>query len=743
MTSKHLFFRSMKEDLRHKLWMIALSLLGSFLSLPVMYLIRQNTRNTHLADINALKKSYFPGVLDFFGEDMLVSAGFIAIAGACIVGFFGFRYLFHRNMVDTYHSLPVKRRTLFLVNYLDGLIIWLVPFMLCLMITLVIALCGGDGILFKTDSMFSLERLIGETLLSAGVLLLAFLLVYHLVLVAVMLSGNVLNTIVTTGIIGTVVMAAYILCLSFLITYQESYCGIGTQADKLCFTSPLISGIHVLYCRANIDGMKGVPGILAWNLVMVIALGIVAYMLYLRRASELAEQGVKNRAAVFLMRSATAIVSAMGGWLVFVWITGQEDGQYSLAWGIFGALLAGILVFGVLDIIFQMDFKAFFAHKSLMLVSTLLAVGIGCTYHFDWMGYDTYLPEKEQIASLSAEAGLSNRICYDDELFFEQSQYKDRESIYEFLKTGVENQDKTFAKRYYKYEGIYLNVDTMPVKVTLTNGRSYYRYYTYEQKDAEVILPIVNSREYIDAAYRITEEMIRDCREIRIESADKGQNSKDSIMITEICNAYNQDLDENPRGVMYGDGRLLAQVRLYMNHAISMVVLDVYEGMKHTMAAMEHAGLGEYLAVIDTQEVNSITLWLGYDDWMKEEGKTVDYELWAREHFRVFDEAVTTGDAGYSTWSTEDFEIDSQSMAYVKDVSENGEVQLVITKEEEIKELMALMNYETPYFGRGIFHKEYIGGIYVETKDGKTYEVTIKEGTLPEKYILRFGELAQ
>ena len=62
---------------------------------------------------------------------------------------------------------------------------------------------------------------------------------------------------------------------------------------------------------------------------------------------------------------------------------------------------------------------------------------------------------------------------------------------------------------------------------------------------------------------------------------------------------------------------------------------------------------------------------------------------------------------------------------------------------EEIKELMALISYETPCFGRGIFHKEYIGGIYVETKDGKTYGGTIEEGTLPEKYILRFGELAQ
>lgn len=39
MTSRHCFFSVMKEDLRHKTWMLALSVLGNLLALPVLFLL--------------------------------------------------------------------------------------------------------------------------------------------------------------------------------------------------------------------------------------------------------------------------------------------------------------------------------------------------------------------------------------------------------------------------------------------------------------------------------------------------------------------------------------------------------------------------------------------------------------------------------------------------------------------------------------------------------------------------------
>ena len=138
MTSKLCFSKVLRENFRHKTWMLALSGLGNMLAIPVAFLMYTG-RRSYYADYSAaaalaVTASNLKG---FFTSVLPVTAGIIAIAGAMIVGLFGFRYVFHRNMTDTWHSMPVKRRTLFLAGWLNGLLIWLVPFLVSLLITLI------------------------------------------------------------------------------------------------------------------------------------------------------------------------------------------------------------------------------------------------------------------------------------------------------------------------------------------------------------------------------------------------------------------------------------------------------------------------------------------------------------------------------------------------------------------------------------------------------------------------------
>ena len=60
MTSKNFFFKVMREDLRHKIWMLALSALGSFLMLTVAWLIWRSNQ----ADIERLaaERTLFRGM---------------------------------------------------------------------------------------------------------------------------------------------------------------------------------------------------------------------------------------------------------------------------------------------------------------------------------------------------------------------------------------------------------------------------------------------------------------------------------------------------------------------------------------------------------------------------------------------------------------------------------------------------------------------------------------------------------
>ena len=140
MTSRRCFFKFMKEDLRHKVWMIVLSFLGSLLTGPVLYLILRG----NFMDERVLRQegSWFAfrsaaeRIFVFFGPGLCIGGGLVALVGAVIVGLFGIRYLFHKNMADIYHSIPMKRRALFLAGYLNGLLIWFVPFVICFLITL-------------------------------------------------------------------------------------------------------------------------------------------------------------------------------------------------------------------------------------------------------------------------------------------------------------------------------------------------------------------------------------------------------------------------------------------------------------------------------------------------------------------------------------------------------------------------------------------------------------------------------
>lgn len=151
MTSKHCFFRMMKEDFRHKIWMLVLSVLGNMMAVPVTYLISVDNGSNVVTVRNLTSQIGRLG--NFFVDTLMITGGIVAIAGALIVGLAGFRYVFHRNMVDTYHSIPVRRRTLFLVNWLNGFLIWFGPFLAALVVTV---LLGLGKLSFLRNSLSSL-----------------------------------------------------------------------------------------------------------------------------------------------------------------------------------------------------------------------------------------------------------------------------------------------------------------------------------------------------------------------------------------------------------------------------------------------------------------------------------------------------------------------------------------------------------------------------------------------------------
>lgn len=770
MTSKHCFFKMMREDFRHKIWMLALSVLGNMLAIPVVYLIGTG----HWAGMDSMGSVRYlvrqtNEIGEFFLEIVMISGGFVAIAGALIVGLAGFRYVFHRNMVDTWHSLPVKRSTYFWINWLNGFLIWFMPFLVSFGFTLLLGLGRLSAIrgrlaglmMNEEESLIASQCVTGgwltaNALVSLLALIVVFLLVYHLVLLAVMLCGNVLNTMVTAATLGVGAISVDLLFSGFCTTYFDTFVDFSNRSyNGVAYASPLISSILLLYRRVACFEVG--EEIIFWgscilNLVIALALGALSFLAYLKRLSELAEQGLKMKPIRFLLQIMVSLASAMGGWLLFYAIGDSAR----LAWGIFGAVLAGGVSFGVMDIIFHMEFKAFFAHKVLMGLTVAAGIFTGLLFYFDWPGYDTYLPDREDIAEIAVYSNLrsnSNNYVYavqDAAHPLNRVHIRDNAAAYTFLEAavGAESEQDYFYSD--SSEAIY-------TKVTLNSGRTYYRLYRVYRSSSEPAGALLCSPEYLNINFRIEQEEKQNYTAIRLSRSGLNQElqtdtQEGTQLLEAVCEAYNQDLEENPEAFIYGDGRLFCTIRLEDRNYNSRRVLEVFEGMEHTREALRQQGFEQYAEPVALEDVEEIQLQLGYR--YLEEGDTWDPVAIARDVYGVWPETESTGISGEEAENADiydqaypavDFGVYDQPYSTERGAPYGEYVGLSITDEDEIRELLELISYSDgrSYTG-GAFRTgivDQIALVLLGEEDEEILSVYIPFGVLPEKYILRFGTL--
>ena len=759
MTSKRLFINAMREDLRHKTWLAALSFLANMLVQPVMCLMIWDDLAEYRASMEFLgytSEQQVQEILLQYGGDTMALSGFVAIAVAFMAGLAAFRFLFHKNSADLYHGLPIRRSMLFWVCYLDGLLVWLVPFLVCL---------GLSGAVMRS----SLREIPGPAGAGWGLTLTAFscilvcvvvfLLVYNLVLVAVMLSGNALNALVSAMVLGfggiCVWSVAYLFFEMYMDTFASMFWG-GGEAWGAVYASPLVSAMVALITA--VEEMKIMPWqgemqrILLINLGIAAFLGLCAWILYNRRPSEHAEQGIRNRAVAALFRAVCGVGAGMCGWVLFSLLSENRP----VLWGCFGAALGAALVFGGLDIIFQMDFKAFLSHKLQMGAAVALTLLLCFGFCQDWLGYDAYLPDKEDIAEISIyHPFFTNRRIGEKDMLV-RTGLRDMELAYPYLESVTAWQTwegrngaagGTALDDEGAFDGAVQKTATQQVdtRVTLKNGRSYYRSYEVPEQDREVLLALLTSEAYMRQAYLVDESAAENASGRMTLSRGDSQlavGNADPETVRSIIRAYNQDLAEDPERAVADQGRLLVRVQLNTWDSIG---LEVYDDMEHTMEALRQAGCGDWVRVEEASDIASVELGLFYDgkDYLTGQAVTGEDRIAAaRLTYGVYGEETEeelksryqeAAEAFQETWPA-----GSEETAYREGAVERD--SLFITEPNEVGELLEWMDYELPSRNIALFCQERVR-VTVTARDGRVFAGYLRKGRLPEKFIYRFGEL--
>ncbi|SHO44383.1 DUF6449 domain-containing protein [Anaerocolumna xylanovorans] len=490
MTSRNLFFKLQKEDIKRRMWVAALSMLVFFLFGPIWLALTMES----MTDIMGVK---------YLVKEMsaVIGPGFIlqyliAIAGALICACSGYFYLHSKKKVDFFHSVPVKRETLFLVNFFDGILLYFLPYFISMILNFVVLFTGGylrSGIVIAGFQALLVN-------------LLYFLLLYTLTVLAIMLTGNGIVSLLGIGVFfayGPFIMAIKdMYCHEFFKTYLLN----SNESRIFEFLSPIGKYIYKSQQIKN-GNYDGIALSILMTAAVILLLLVFSLILYKKRPSEAAGKAMAFGIAKPIIKFLLIIPITLGGGMIFR----NAANVHSDGWMIFGLLLIFLIFGAIIEIIYQFDLKKAFTHRKGLAVYAFATAVIVCIFRFDLISYDTYLPDKDRVASMSigmpdidsgrnfleinqTGTGYTYNSAFQYEIKY--MRLKDFDAAYEIAKLGMKESKKTEEGSDKSYSAM--------VAFHLKNGRTVIRNYAaVYDKDLSLVKQVYENSDFKEGHYPI------------------------------------------------------------------------------------------------------------------------------------------------------------------------------------------------------------------------------------------------
>lgn len=488
MTSKNLFFKLQIEDIRRRIWTIALSMLFFFLILPINSALRLGQDN-----FNQDKDWRMEQILNILSPhyEMIM---IVTIVGAIICGLSSFFYLQSRKKVDFYHSIPVRRETLFAFSYLNGILIYLIPYVMNVILTFVM-------LTFNRKMSFE----VFQTALSGiGYHLLFFCLIYTVVVIAVMLTGNfVISCFGTAALLLYVPVLNEVRVTYFSTFFSNYYRFYQNDYHLLQLLNPIEAYVSTMQ-KLQVGNYEGIVGRVLSVFLFTVLLILCAVFLYKKRPSEAAGKAMSFGISQGIIKFMLVIPISLFGGMLFRNFTNRS----SAGWFIFGLVFALLIAYAVVEIIYNFDIRCAFRYKKQMLSCAGIVAIIACVFWFDLLNYDTYLPKKDKIESMSvAVSGLDENIRYLD-----QDRYNYRYShniLYQLKNMELTEFDAAYEMAQYGAKNNALidfqekNIEYY-IKFTLKSGREIYRKYRMPNAGSyDMIKKVYDNKAFKEAHFPI------------------------------------------------------------------------------------------------------------------------------------------------------------------------------------------------------------------------------------------------
>lgn len=436
MTSRNLFFKLMKEDLKRRLWTVALISLGYFFMFPVAAAFMAGGIEEAVTYERGLA-IYADELLTTVSFDNGLTAFSMTVA-ALICGLSSFSYLNSKSKVDFYHGIPVRREKLFAANFLNGILMLAVPYGICLALAVIIGISNGVS-----------GSVLSPVAGAAYVLhLIYYILMYATVVIAAMMTGNLIVGFLGSMVFAFAVPLAATLVQGYFAVFYKTFFSMGVSPLYRAGVrlSPLLEYIHAI---GQYDDGKPVWMAALGAVVISAVLAFFGCFLYRKRPSEAAGKAMAFAVSRPIINVILTIISASGMGLFF-W-----EMRESMGWAVFGILCGAVICHSVVEIIYHFDFKKLFADKLQLAGCILVSLAMLCVFRYDLTGYDTWIPQAGQVKSAAIDVTiLDNWVSYgsvhqdkngfwiwedqsSQDAVLENMECRDMESILQIAESGI------------------------------------------------------------------------------------------------------------------------------------------------------------------------------------------------------------------------------------------------------------------------------------------------------------------
>lgn len=394
----------------------------------------------------------------------------ISMFGGLLCGMTTMRFTNNKVAVNFYHSLPMRRESIFMASTLQSFVYYVIAFAAGLLFVFAsLAIRLGHPAMYVRPILLTLEY---------GVLF--FLLVYSMTLFAASLTGTGFMRFVGAAYVIFLPLAMFTL---FIVTVGS--CGMYNNILNIDYY--LSSKFVILLCSPlrlmNLLATDGrgneiFVGAISKDIIIVFITAIVyyglAFLLYCVRHSESASQPLIWKPARFVFKYSSMF---MGGTVFALLFYGMFE---SIAWMVFGIIIGSVIVFMFTNGIIHKSARAIFRGLRGLGIYMAVMAAVTVVFYCDVFGMFSGIPDGSLVSRVDVTLDYSVSAEYGGDF---------AGKVTNLIKNTIEKEDGILFRNdgyIYAEKG-----ETMPLIEVYTDDDSKYTYayagYQYQSMPLEAV----------------------------------------------------------------------------------------------------------------------------------------------------------------------------------------------------------------------------------------------------------------